>query len=309
MKLSVVATLYKSAEHLEEFVRRAKSSAEKLAGTSYEIVLVNDGSPDDSLAKAIALQEADPRIVVIDLSRNFGHHRAMMTGLTYARGDLIFLIDTDLEEEPELLLPFFARMEQGDCDVVYGVQEERRGGLLARMGGKLFYSLASFLSDQKIPPHWVVTRLMTRAYVRALVRHRDREFMLGHLLVMSGFRQIGMPVNKTPRATSSYTPWNRLHMATRYLTTTSTKLLYLTLYGGTLIWLLSIAVIVYLIIRYIFTGILVSGWTSVIVSLWFFGGLTTLILGLLGVYIATILSETKRRPYTIVRQVHRAGRD
>ena len=94
-----------------------------------ELVMVNDGSPDDSLDLALALHRNDPRVVVVDLARNFGHHKAMMTGLAHATGDLVFLIDSDLEEEPELLGRFHERLAQGDCDVVFGVQETRRGGL------------------------------------------------------------------------------------------------------------------------------------------------------------------------------------
>jgi putative glycosyltransferase len=101
MKLSVVATLYRSAAHLREFHRRATEAARAYAGEDYEIVLVNDGSPDDSLALAVQLAAADPRLVVVDLSRNFGHHKAMMTGLAHAHGERVFLIDSDLEEDPQ----------------------------------------------------------------------------------------------------------------------------------------------------------------------------------------------------------------
>ena len=104
-----------------------------------ELVIVNDGSPDDSLAVALALQRTDPRLVVVDLSRNFGHHKAMMTGLAHATGDLVFLIDSDLEEPPESLALFHQRFAQGDCDVVYGVQEARRGGLVERATGALLF--------------------------------------------------------------------------------------------------------------------------------------------------------------------------
>ncbi|RYE74975.1 MAG: glycosyltransferase, partial [Hyphomicrobiales bacterium] len=134
MKLSIVTTLYQSAATIDEFCRRAFAAAAKIA-SDVELVLVNDGSPDDSLDRAVALHEADPRVVVVDLARNFGHHKAMMTGLAHATGDLIFLIDCDLEEEPELLGMFFERLSSGGFDVVYGQQEIRRGGLSERFTG------------------------------------------------------------------------------------------------------------------------------------------------------------------------------
>ena len=107
MKLSVVTTLYQSAVYIEEFCRRISLVADELAGDSYEIILVNDGSPDHSLDVAVGLAAQDKRLVVVDLSRNFGHHQAMMTGLSYARGERVFLIDSDLEEEPEWLRGFY----------------------------------------------------------------------------------------------------------------------------------------------------------------------------------------------------------
>lgn len=306
MKLSIVTTLYRSAGTIEAFYRRAMGAGEAITD-DIEIVMVNDGSPDDSLERAVALHRADSRVAVVDLARNFGHHKAMMTGLNYARGELVFLIDSDLEEEPELLSQFHARLSQGDCDVVYGVQQARRGGFFDRTSGSFFFSLVEALSDQKLPRNLVTARLMTREYVRALVRHRDREFLIAHLWELSGFRQVSLIVNKARLAKTNYTWRNRMEMAVKHITTTSTKLLYYILYSGFLIWVLSLFTIMYLVGRYFTSGIGVDGWTSLIVSVWFFGGLTTLILGVLGVYIANILGESKRRPYTVVRRLHRVG--
>src|SRR5450631_3293689 len=106
MKLSIVATLYQSSLHIDEFHRRAGTAAQRLVGSDYEIILVNDGSRDDSLDLAVAISRHDRHVIVVDLSRNFGHHKAMMTGLAHAQGDRVFLIDSDLEEEPEWLETF-----------------------------------------------------------------------------------------------------------------------------------------------------------------------------------------------------------
>jgi putative glycosyltransferase len=308
MKLSIVTTLYRSAKTIDEFYRRSVKAAEAL-GYDVEIIMVNDGSSDDSLERALRLQRDDPRVVVVDLSRNFGHHRAMMVGLSHARGDRVFLLDSDLEEEPEDLVRFHERFAAGECEVVYGVQEKRRGSLLQRLPGEAFFFLVQVLSDQPVPRNTVASRLMSRDYVLALLRHRDREFMMIHLMQLTGFRQVPLPVRKLSRASSSYSPRMRVEMAIRFLTTTSTRLLYLILYLGLSIFALSTTLIIYYIGRYLASGIGVSGFTSEIVSIWFFGGLITLILGILGIYIANILSETKRRPYAVVRRVHRADAD
>lgn len=306
MKLSIVATLYRSAATIDEFYRRAMAAGEALTD-EVELILVNDGSPDDSLERALALQVTDTRVVVVDLARNAAHHKAMMVGLTYARGDLVFLLDSDLEEEPELLTQFHDRLRVGDCDVVYGVQEQRRGGLVARMPGELYFALLEWLSDEKISRNLMTARLMTRDYVRALVRHRDREFIMSQLWATTGFRQVAMPARKLSLSKSTYSFRRRIELAIKHVTTTSTKLLYLILYAGLLVSFWSAATMIYFVSRYMFNGVGTDGWTSLIVSVWFFGGLTTLILGILGIYVANVLSESKRRPYAVIRRVYRAA--
>jgi putative glycosyltransferase len=305
VKLSIVTTLYRSAANIDEFYLRAMKAAEAIT-SDVELVMVNDGSPDDSIDLALALQRTDPRVVVVDLARNFGHHKAMMTGLAHVTGDLVFLIDSDLEEQPEELLRFHQRFLQGDCDVVYGVQEARRGGLIERATGAIFFTLVDALGDRPLPRNLVTMRLMAAEYVRALIRHRDREFVISDLWQMTGFRQNKIIVEKLSRPGSTYSFRKRVDMAVKHLTTTSTRLLYLVLYVGLLIFALSVGVILYYLGRYFTSGIGVDGFTSQIISIWFLGGLITLILGILGIYIANIMAETKRRPYTIVRRVHRA---
>jgi putative glycosyltransferase len=306
MKLSVVATLYRSAETIEQFYRRAVAAAGAITG-DFEIVLVNDCSPDNSLELALALHRNDLRVVVVDLARNFGHHKAMMTGLAHARGDLVFLIDSDLEEAPELVNQFHERLSAGDCDVVYAVQEQRRGSLLARLPGTIYFSLLGWLSDEQIPRNVMTARLMTRRYVHALLRHRDREFLISQLWAAAGFKQIAIPAQKLSTSVSSYSLRQRVGMAIKHVTTTSTKLLYLIFYVGLAVSVLAVATIAYFVARYVFVGIPVDGWTSLIVSVWFFGGLITLILGILGIYIANLLTESKRRPNTVVRHVYRSA--
>ena len=305
MRLSIVTTLYWSAATVNEFHRRVMAAAEPLAD-EIELIFVNDGSPDESLDLALALQRTDSRVVVVDLSRNFGHHRAMMTGLAHASGELVFLIDSDLEEEPELLRRFYEILAHNDIDVVYGIQKRRRGSFTERFVGEIFIHLLEMLSDYPFPRNVVTVRLMRRDYVRALVRHRDREFLIAQLWQVSGFRQVPETIEKLSNSLTTYSFRRRISMAIKYLTTTSTRLLYMIFFLGIGIFGLSSLVILYFLSRYFFTGIGVDGFTSVIVSIWLFGGLTTLILGILGIYIANIFTETKRRPYTIVRQIYRA---
>jgi putative glycosyltransferase len=305
MKLSIVTTLYRSATSIEEFYRRIIEAAVQVAG-EIELVMVNDGSPDNSLDLALELYRRDPRVVVVDLSRNFGHHKALMTGLAHATGDLVFLIDSDLEEQPEDLALFHTRMAADDCDVVYGVQKARRGSVFERVTGAMFFAIMDMLGDRSLPRNLVTSRLMRRDYVNALVRHRDREFVIADLWKVTGFRQIAVTVNKLSLSPSTYSLNRRIEMAIKHITTTSTRLLYLVLYTGLLIFGLSIALILFYLARYFTSGIGVNGFTSIIVSIWFLGGLITLILGILGIYVAGIMVETKRRPYIIIRRVYRS---
>ena len=277
MKISIVTTLYRSAPYIEEFHRRTINAASKITD-DIELIMVNDGSPDDSLEIALKVHRSDPRVVVVDLSRNFGHYKAIMTGLAHATGELVFLIDSDLEEQPEDLTSFYERFRRGDCDVVYGIQQTRRGSFLERTGGAVFFALVDALSDRPLPRNLVTSRLMTAPYVKALVRHRDREFVISDLWAVTGFRQIPLTVAKLSSSPSTYSVWKRIDLAVKHLTTSSTRLLYLVFYAGLSIFVTSIGVVIYFLLRYLTNGIGVSGFTSQIISLWFLGGLVTLIL-------------------------------
>ena len=302
MKLSVVTTLYRSAAYVEEFHRRMSAAAAAFAG-DYEILFVDDGSPDESLGVALKVMEKDPHVRVIELSRNFGHHRAIMTGLHRATGDLVFLIDVDLEEDPEWLQSFAAVMDREACDVVYGYQTRRKGGAIERLGGALHWWLIRVLSNYPIPQNHVTTRLMRRSYVRSLLRHREHNTALGGLWALTGYRQVGVPVTKKWRGTSSYSFWKRLALVFDGLTAFSERPLMVVFVTGIAIFLLASAVAAYLIVRRL-TGTLLEGWVSVIVSVWMLGGMCIAAIGIVGLYTARIFIETKRRPYSIVRAIH-----
>lgn len=304
MKLSIVATLYQSAPYIKEFYHRASAAAAQLVGNEYEITLVNDGSPDNSLDLAICLSQSDPHVIVIDLSRNFGHHKAMMTGLSYARGNHIFLIDSDLEEEPEWLLTFSQQMEQEQCDVVYGVQIQRKGDLFQRWSGQLFYYLFQVLTGLSLAENIVTARLMTRRYVDALLRHQERELMIAGLWFITGFDQRPQTIKKLSTSETTYTFRSKISLFVNSITSFSTAPLIGIFYTGIAISLLSAGYAAYLIVSWLFFVQPLSGWTSVMASIWLVGGLIILFVGIIGIYLSKIFLETKQRPYTIVRQVY-----
>jgi putative glycosyltransferase len=302
--LSIVATLYRSERTLAEFCDRARAAAAAIAGDDYELVLVNDGSPDGSLDLAVALHHRDPHVRVVDLSRNFGHHKAMMTGLEYARGTLVFLIDCDLEEPPELLAQFHARLHETGADAVYGVQRTRKGGWFERLSGYVQYKLFNLLSVHKLPVNGLTVRLMTRRFVDSLVLHRERAMFLAALAVLTGYRQEPMVVTKGSRGDSSYTLARKVTLFLDAITSFSDRPLVAIFYLGSFIFVTASFAALWLIYRKVWHGTSVIGWPSLIVSIWLLGGLTIFCVGLLGIYLSKVFIETKQRPFTIVRAVH-----
>jgi putative glycosyltransferase len=302
MKLSIVTTLYKSAPHVDEFYRRAKEAAERITD-DYEIVMVDDGSPDNSLYLACAIARNDGRVRVVELSRNFGHHKALMAGLDHAGGELCFLIDSDLEEDPALLGSFLNKMQSGEFDVVYGFQQTRKGDKLESTGGKVAWYLINKLYSIDMPINQCTVRLMRREYVDALLLHRESNTVIGGLWVITGFRQVGVPIAKGHRPESSYSTLLRLATLINGITSFSTVPLNLMIMFGMTVSFISLAIGIFVILQKLLNNS-AAGWASLIVSIWFMGGIIVFCLGVIGIYISRIFVETKNRPYVIVRRIH-----
>ncbi len=307
-RLSVVATLFNSSAYVEEFCKRASVAARKLVKDDFEIVLVNDGSPDDSLERAVRLAETDPHIKIVDLSRNFGHHKAMMTGLMHAKGQQVFLIDSDLEEDPDWVVAFASKMQEEQNDVVYGVQDARKGGVVERVTGAAFYRLFSALSHVDVPANITVARLMSRRYVDSLIRHQETELFMAGLWAITGYKQTPFVVRKRSTGRTTYTFRKKISQLVNSITSFSNAPLRMIFYSGCIILAGAGMFSMYLIFNWIFLAKPPSGYTSLMVSIWILGGLIVAYLGVIGIYLAKIYSETKRRPYSIVRGVFSGGR-
>ena len=303
MRLSIVTTMYMSEPYVHEFHRRARAAADKLT-RDLEIIFVDDGSPDGSLDQAVSLLTDDPCVRVIQLSRNFGHHKAMMTGLAHATGDLVFLIDSDLEEDPALLEPFHEKLVTTGADVVFGRQARRSGGWWKNVGPKIHYRASALLSTPPMHENVLTVRLMKGDYVRALVKHQERELSIAGLWQITGFHQVPMFVNKASKGTSTYTFAHKVANLVDAVTSFSNKPLVFIFYLGAAILAASTLAAGYLIVKRVFFQDFLGGWPSVIVSIWLLGGLTIFCLGLIGIYISKIFVETKQRPYTIVQRIY-----
>jgi putative glycosyltransferase len=305
MQLSIVSTLYRSAAHLREFHARARAAAERIAG-DWELILVDDGSPDESLAIALELQRDDPRLTVIELSRNFGHHHALLIGLQQARGERVFLVDSDLEEEPEHLVEFWRRLDaEPDLDVVYGVRTNQRGRGVATLGSLLFDRLFNLLGETRIAPGSLNIRLMRRRYVDALQQIGERELFLTGVFDWLGFRQVAAPIQVKPRGATSYSLRRRLRLALASLTSFSSLPLKVSFWFGFVIAAGAFAYSLWIVLRVlVFDAAPPEGWASLMASIWFLGGTVLMAIGVLGAYVARIYREVKHRPVAVIRARH-----
>lgn len=303
MKLSIVTTLYYSAPYVAGFCQRAGEAARAVAGEDYEIVIVNDGSPDNACELAVELAKNDPHLLIVDLSRNFGHHRAMLAGLEHARGERIFLADIDLEEKPEWLPVFWRKLEQTGADLVYGVQEHRKGGFFERASGAIYYRLFAILTDVRQPKNQVTARLMTRRFRDALIRFQEKNIVFNCICELAGFRQQAHPVAKASTSPSTYTLRKKIALAFNSVTAFSEKPLRLMFYIGLVVFFFAICVGIWLFIKKYCFGIDLEGWTSLMLSIWLLGGFIITQIGLCGIYIGKVFIEAKNRPAYIVRKL------
>jgi putative glycosyltransferase len=311
LDLSVVTMLYRSEAWLPEFHRRMTAAAGALTA-SFEIVYVNDGSPDASAALVRDLRQSDPRVVLVDLSRNFGHHQAAVAGLAQARGGRVFIIDVDLEEQPEWLGRFAQEHGRTRADVVFGVSGIRRGSPFRRRAGTMFWKLFNLLSDVKVPPNPCTVRLMSRRYVDALLRMPEKNLFLAGSYAWLGFEQVPVVVEKAVRPTrSSYTVPRLFSLFLDAVTSFTSYPLRLIFVIG--VFIASAALVFGTLLaawKVAEPDAVALGWPSVIVSIWFLGGLTIAFLGVIGIYLSKIFLEAKDRPLYVVRSVEAGdGRD
>jgi putative glycosyltransferase len=305
MRLSIVASMYGSARYIPEFVARCCAAGKLLVGDDYELVLVNDGSPDNSLEAARGATTEIPNLVVVDLSRNFGHHKAMLTGLAHSCGDRVFLIDCDLEELPEWLLDFNTEMENTGADVVFGVQRVRRGGWFERWSGRAYYRLFRLFTGSDQPDDIVTARLMSRRYVDCLLQYRESEINIGGMWYHAGFHQVPMKVDKLSHGSTTYSLGRKLNHVVTGITSFSSAPLVWTFYLGLLISGGAAIYITYLLFRFFFAQQPPEGYTSVVASIWLLFGVVVVLLGVQGIYLSRVFIEVKHRPLTIVRSVYR----
>lgn len=303
MAVSLVSTLYKSAPFVDEFVTRCLA----LMGPHDELVLVDDGSPDNSLVLARERAASDPRIIVVELARNFGHHVAILAGLGHAQGDRVFFVDSDLEEAPELLTEFTTIMDASGADVVFGIHDHSEGSVLRKATSRAFWRIFNWASDSATPLDICNVRLMNRRYVEALVSLPESNVFLGGMFHWVGFKQIAISIERRQRSSkSTYSVVGRIALAVRSIISFSTAPLKAMFLLGMAISTLSFLLAMYYLVLKVLNPTIQLGFTTLIISIWFLSGIIIACLGVIGIYLAYMYTETKRRPRVVVRDVFRA---
>ena len=271
----------------------------------YQIVYVNDGSTDSTYQLLREIQRSDPRVKVVDLSRNFGHQIAVSAGLEHADGDAVAIIDADLQDPPEVLVEMFRLWEQG-YEVVYGVRKTRGGETWFKLkSAEWFYRFLNFFSDTEIPRDTGDFRLLDRKAVDALLRMKERDRLLRGLSSWIGFRRYGLDYERLPRHAGStkYPLHKMVRLALDGILSFSVVPLRIVSALGIATAGISILGILYALILRLFTRIWVPGWTLLFIGMLFIGGLQMLSLGVVGEYIGRIYTEAKQRPLYLVREV------
>lgn len=306
--LSVVVPAYNEQVVLPEFHRRTMAALRPL-GVTFEIIYVDDGSTDGTLALLRSLYEASPEhVVVVGLSRNFGKEAAMTAGFEHARGDAVVVIDSDLQDPPELIGTLLERWRAG-FDVVYATRKRRLGEtLLKRLTSHYFYRVIRSVSRVRIPHDTGDFRLLSRRAIDALLSLREQHRFMKGLFSWIGFHQQAVEYERDPRfaGETKWNYWKLWNYALEGITSFTIAPLKVATYLGCVIAMLSILYAVVVIYKTVLYGNDVRGYPSLMVAVLFLGGVQLLSIGVLGEYMGRTFNETKGRPLYFIGELLRA---
>ena len=300
---SIVAPAVNEEDTLPHFYERVVAVMEQV-GEPFEVVLINDGSSDGTFRVMRALHERDPRVRVVDFSRNFGHQIAISAGLDYARGDAVIIIDSDLQDPPEVIPQLIARWKAG-VEVVYAQRARRTGETRFKLlTAAAFYRLIARITSVEIPRDTGDFRLLDRRVVQTLVTMREHHRFMRGLSAWVGFRQEAVPYDRHERfaGTTKYPLRKMIRFALDAITAFSYAPLQLATSFGFLLAALSLVGIVVAIIVRVFGGA-IQGQGTTLIAVLFLGGIQLIFLGIIGEYLGRIYDEVRARPLYIVREV------
>jgi dolichol-phosphate mannosyltransferase len=305
LSLSIVVPCYNEEACLGELHARLTAAARSVAGDSYEIVLVNDGSRDGSWAAMQDLAARDRHLVAINLSRNHGHQLALTAGLDLCSGARILIIDADLQDPPELLPAMIVDMDEHKADVVYAVRRARAGETaFKRATAKLFYRGLSRLAEIEIPLDTGDFRLMSRRALDALLSLPEQARFIRGMVAWVGFRQVPIAYDRAERhaGQSKYPLSKMVRFALDAVTGFSTAPLRFASHIGLWLVLASVLLVAYIAFAFL-TGTAIQGWTSLMLVVVVLGAVQMFVLGMIGEYLGRLYMEAKRRPLYIVSEI------
>jgi dolichol-phosphate mannosyltransferase len=303
--LSIVVPCFNEEACLGELHGRLSAAARSVAGESYEIVFVNDGSRDRSWEMMQALSHGDPHLVAINLSRNHGHQLALTAGLDLCSGERILIIDADLQDPPELLPEMIATLERQNADVVYAVRRQRAGETAFKLAtAKIFYRVLSRLAEIDIPRDTGDFRLMSRRALDAFLALPEQARFIRGMVAWVGFRQVPIVYDRAERhaGETKYPLSKMMRFALDAVTGFSTAPLRMASHIG--LWLVAASALIVLYIAFgFFTGRATQGWTSLMLVVVVLGAVQMFVLGMIGEYLGRLYIESKRRPLYIVSDI------
>jgi len=302
--LSIVVPVKDEEESIFAFVERVGPILDRICrGESWEILFVDDGSSDATLAIIAAANLAEPRVRALSLSRNFGKEAALSAGLDHARGRAVVPMDVDMQDPPEVLGEMVAKWREG-YDMVFGVRRCRASDSFAkRSTAGLYYRAHNALTADKIPENAGDFRLLDRKVVDVLKAMPERNRFMKGLFAWAGFKQAAVEYDRVERTTGTtkFNYWKLWTLALDGITSASTVPLRIWSYVGAAFAFVALAYAGFIVSRTLLFGNAVPGYASIMVSVLFLGGMQLLSLGILGEYVGRILTETKRRPLYVVR--------
>jgi polyisoprenyl-phosphate glycosyltransferase len=300
MLLSFVIPVYQAENILAELIYRIKSSVNDIKGT-YQIILVDDGSRDNSWKIINDICAAEQNIKALKLSRNFGQQHAITAGLDYAEGDWTIVMDCDLQDRPEEISRLYNKAIEG-YDIVFAKRINRKDTFFTKLFSTLFYSIYSYLTGVKQDASIANFGIYSRKVINVIKNMKEPMRAFSSMARWVGFKKISIEVQHGKRfhGKSSNTINKRVNLALDIILSYSDKPLKIIVGAGFLISLSSFVAVIYLLYKYFSGKIIVLGYTSIIISIWLLGGLIIFILGIIGLYITRIFSGVKNRPLYIV---------
>jgi glycosyltransferase involved in cell wall biosynthesis len=306
--LSLVVPVFNEEESIDLFLTTVEPFLET-AGLRFEIVFVNDGSRDDTLAHLLDSSSRDRRIKVVNLSRNFGKEAALTAGIDHAQGDILIPMDIDLQDPPQLIGPFIERWRQG-YDIVYGVREARAWDTAAkRISAGWFYRVFNSLSPVRIPANVGDFRLVDRRAMEVLRRLPERNRFMKGLFAWVGFNAIGVPYERPQRAagSSKFNLWRLWNFALDGVVSFSTVPLRASFYGGLAIAGIAVLYAIFILARVLLFGIDTPGYASLLIAVLLMGAIQLVSIGIIGEYLGRLFLEVKGRPIYVVEGVYQEG--